>query len=47
MSRLDNIFVKQSSKRKAEQKALEILKNKKNKKIPVSTTAPKDMRGKV
>lgn len=47
MSRLDNIFVKQSSKRKAEQKALEILKNKKSKKIPVSTTAPKDMRGKV
>ena len=47
MSRLDNIFVKQSSKRKAEQKALEILKNKKNKKIPVSTTTPKDMRGKV
>lgn len=47
MSRLDNIFVKQSSKRKAEQKALEILKNKKNKNIPVSTTAPKDMRGKV
>ena len=47
MSRLDSIFVKQSSKRKAEQKALEILKNKKNKKIPVSTTAPKDMRGKV
>ena len=47
MSKLDKIFAKHNKRKEMEQKALEIINNKKQRKVPVGHTVPKTMRDKV
>ena len=47
MSNMNKIFAKQRKKKENEKKALEVIANKKAKKVPTSMSAPKTMRDKV